>query len=254
MALTDPATPLPPDRTIAYPWIGVSLLQDWLRARARHGQDGTHRRTLNLGLELTARLGWAVPAFGADRTAAVLEASVARRVQPGPGPDHHVRRQREGRATGDAVEDGSSTHRRSLLPPRQRTFSLFFMSLSGSAAANLDPDHQLLLGGDDGAARLSPALRVSATRGILLTLEERFCISSASSFTSLRIGRRGLRGRRQGVERGTESRRAPRSSQRSRVRAAIRTSTCSAHAAVGARGSSPSLRHAGRRFSSRRSS
>jgi hypothetical protein len=184
MALTDPATPLPPDRTIAYPWIGVSFLRDgFVRA---HDMDKMGRtEDINLGLELTARLGWAAPAFGADRTAAIVDAAWHDGFSPGQGQIITFGGGMKGRITEDAVEDGQ-LDLAARYYHRENDFSLFFMSLSGSAAANLDPDHQLLLGGDNGL-RGYPLRYALGDKSILLTVEERFYIQR-EFFHLLRIG------------------------------------------------------------------
>ena len=105
----------------------------------------------------------------------------------------------KGRATEDAVEDGQLDVAARYYH-RDNDFSLFFMSLSGSAAANLDPDHQLLLGGDNGL-RGYPLRYALGDKSILLTLEERFC-HPARVLSPPADRRRGLHGRRQGVEEG----------------------------------------------------
>jgi hemolysin activation/secretion protein len=63
---------------------------------------------------------------------------------------------------------------------------LFFVSVTGAAAANLDPDHQLLLGGDNGL-RGYPLRYALGDKSVLLTLEERFYVRR-EFFHLLRIG------------------------------------------------------------------
>ena len=174
IALSEPATPLPPDRTIAYPWIGVSLIRDGF-VRVRDLDKLGRTEDVNLGFELTARLGWAVPTFGADRTAAVIDASWHNGFSPGEGQIITLGAAMKGRVTEDAVEDGQLDIAARYYH-RDSDAALFFMSLSGSAAANLDPDHQLLLGGDNGL-RGYPLRYALGDKSILLTLEERFYIN-----------------------------------------------------------------------------
>jgi hypothetical protein len=184
LATADPLTPHPPDRTLSYPWVGVSLLHDgFVRA---HDMDKIGRtEDVNLGLDFSAKLGFAAPAFGADRTAAVADLHWHNGFNPGWGQIVTLDASAKGRVTSGGVEDGQldiSTR----YYHRSSDFRLFFIGLSASAVANLDPDHQLLLGGDNGL-RGYPLRYAFGEKSILLTVEQRFFLDR-EFFHVMRLG------------------------------------------------------------------
>lgn len=184
VAPADPASLVPADRTLSYPWIGVSLLRDaYVKA---HDMDQLGRtEDVNLGLELSARLGWAAPAFGADRSAAVMDVSLQQGFSPGNGQIVKLGAAAKGRLNGAVVEDGT-LDLTARYYHRDSDVRLFFMSLTAAAAANLDGDHQLLLGGDNGL-RGYPLRYATGDRSLLLTVEQRFFFDR-EFFHLMRIG------------------------------------------------------------------
>jgi len=167
----DPTLVVPPDRTLSYFWVGLNLFRDgYVRA---HDMDKLGRtEDVNLGLDLTAKLGLASPSYGADRTAAIIDARWHNGFNPGAGQIVTLDAKAAGRVTDGGVEDGRLDLSMRYYH-RDSDVRLFFMSLSGSAAANLDPDHQILLGGDNGL-RGYPLRYALGDKSILLTVEERF--------------------------------------------------------------------------------
>lgn len=168
-----PVVGLPPDRTLSYPWIGITWVRDgYVRA---HDLDKLGRtEDVNLGHELSARLGWAAPAFGADRSAAMVDLSWVSGYSPGAGQIVSFTSTATGRVASNGIQDGLLTASTRYYH-RDNSWSLFFVSFSAAAAANLDPDHQLLLGGDNGL-RGYPLRYATGDRSFLLTVEERFFI------------------------------------------------------------------------------
>ena len=171
VAVWDPASSVPPDRTLSYFWLGVSLFRDgFVRA---HDMDKLGRtEDVNLGLDMTAKLGFASPAFGADRSAAVVDFRWHEGFNPGFGQIVTLDTKVGGRVATTGVEDGRIDVSMRYYH-RDNDVRLFFMSLTGSAAANLDPDHQILLGGDNGL-RGYPLRYALGDKSVLLTVEERF--------------------------------------------------------------------------------
>jgi outer membrane protein assembly factor BamA len=165
----------PPDRTLAYPWVGVNLYRDgYVQA---HDMDKLGRtEDVNLGLDLLARLGWAAPVVGADRNAAMIDFSVQSGFSPGQGQIVKLEAMGKGRIAADGDFQDMRLDVSSRYYHRDSDARLFFMSLGGSAAANLDPDHQLLLGGDNGL-RGYPLRYALGDKSILLTVEERFFLN-----------------------------------------------------------------------------
>jgi hypothetical protein len=182
---SDFAAPGPPDRTLAYPWIGVSLFQDgYVQA---HDMDKLGRtEDVNLGLDLLARFGWATPVAGADRNAAIIDFSVRSGFSPGQRQIIKLDATAKGRIAGDGDFQDCRLDISSRYYRRDSDVRLFFMSLSGSAAANLDQDHQLLLGGDNGL-RGYPLRYALGDKSILLTVEQRFFLNR-EIFHLFRVG------------------------------------------------------------------
>src|SRR4029077_4853211 len=139
-----------------------------------------------LGLELTARLGWAAPEFGADRSAAVMDFRWHNGFSPGQGQIITVGAGAKGRMTSHGVVEDGLVDGSARYSPRDSDARLFFVSVTGAAAANLDPDHQLLLGGDNGL-RGYPLRYALGDKTSLLSLEERFYVQR-EFFHLLRIG------------------------------------------------------------------
>lgn len=184
LAEADPASTVPDDRTLSYPWIGVSLLRDgFVRSRDMNKMGRTE--DLNLGVDFTATLGFASPAFGADRTAGMVDLSWHDGMSPGAGQIVTLDAGLKGRVTSSALEDGR-LDLAARYYHRDSDVRLFYLGLSGSAAANPDADHQLLLGGDNGL-RGYPLRYALGERRLLLTLEERFFVHR-EFFHLMRIG------------------------------------------------------------------
>lgn len=74
-----PATP-PDASRLAYPWIGLQVLQDDFQTFQNFDQIG-RTEDINLGLQANAQLGVATKAFGADRDALLLVGALARGVK-----------------------------------------------------------------------------------------------------------------------------------------------------------------------------
>lgn len=167
----EPGVTIPDDRTLAYPWVGVEVLEDNYLSTRNLDQIG---RTEDVYLGRGARLeiGFASAALGSTRDALVLNGTLQ------AGTDLENERYLintlgwRGRMTGgefiDAVLDANS---RFYL--RQSERSVFFASVTASLTSRLDPEKQLLLGGDNGL-RGYPLRYQAGTTNALLTLEERF--------------------------------------------------------------------------------
>lgn len=162
---------IPDDRTLAYPWVGIEVLEDNYLSTRNLDQIG---RTEDVYLGRSARLeaGFASKAFGSTRAAFILKGTL----QAGADLDReryliHTlawRGRMEGGGLTDAVLEASS---RFYL--RQSGRSVFFASVTASLTSRLDPEKQLLLGGDNGL-RGYPLRYQAGSANALLTLEERF--------------------------------------------------------------------------------
>jgi hypothetical protein len=163
--------PLPPDRELAYPWIGFDLVEDSYQERVNQDQI---RRTEDVlvGLRASVKLGYASESIGADRDALVARASVQDGADLRPGLSVFGSFSASGR-----IEEGELVN--GLLGAEGRfywetsNYSKFFASVSGTVAEQLDPELQLTLGGDNGL-RGYPLRYQAGTARALLTLEQRY--------------------------------------------------------------------------------
>src|SRR5262249_12632353 len=125
-----------------------------------------------LGLHAYAHLGYAATSFGSDRDAWMFNAGISRGFAPGSRQRLLLSSVVAGRhETGGFADVTSEVAARYYF--RQSERRLLFLGASVDATSNLDPDHQLLLGGDSGL-RGYP-LRYQAGEGRwLVTAEQRF--------------------------------------------------------------------------------
>jgi hypothetical protein len=169
-ATSTPAQQLPPDRTLSYPFVGFDFLQDKFKKVGDENQIG-RTEDLYFGTEVSGEVGLSNGAFGADRNAIMLAAKALRGIE--------LTGQQQLFLTSDfssRVEDGRA---RNLIADagakyywRWRPDWLLYAGLSGTVTDSLDPDMQLLLGGDNGL-RGYPLRYESGTSRALLTVEQR---------------------------------------------------------------------------------
>ena len=168
---TGPTQSVPPDRKLVYPWVGYEWVQDeYEKTRNRDQIEKTE--DFLLGLHARVQLGYAATSFGSDRDAWMFDAGVSRGFAPGSRHRLLLSSTLTGRhdSTGFADVQGGVAARYYF---RQSERRLLFLGASVDGSSNLDPDHQILLGGDNGL-RGYP-LRYQAGEGRwLVTAEERF--------------------------------------------------------------------------------
>lgn len=163
--------PLPAERVLAYPFVGIEGVEDDFDKTRNHDQIG-RTEDFALGLRLRASLGYADPRFGSDRHALLFSASLGKGARFGERWTVLFDGSAEGR-----VEDG--TDRDTTLSAGVRSYLrmsrqwLFFASASGTRVFSPDDDHQLLLGGDNGL-RGYPREYLFGDRRFLATLEQRY--------------------------------------------------------------------------------
>jgi Omp85 superfamily domain len=167
---TVPAKILPPDRTLSYPFTGFDILQDAYKKVGDENQIG-RAEDLYFGTEVTGEIGYSSGVFGADRSAVMLSAKALH------GFDLPHRQQLF--LTSDfssRLEDGRA---RNLIADAAGKYYwrwhedwLLYAALSGTTTHRLDPDMQLLLGGDNGL-RGYPLRFESGTSRALFTVEQR---------------------------------------------------------------------------------
>ncbi len=144
---TLPAMPLPPDRTLSYPFVGFDVVQDDFKKVGDENQIGK-TEDLYFGTEVTGRVGVSNGVFGAHTNALMLAATA---VHGREFPDEQQlflnwdfsTRVEDGRARNLITDAGAKYYW------RWRPDWLLYASLSGTVTDSLDPDMQLLLGGDN---------------------------------------------------------------------------------------------------------
>ncbi|MGO9633752.1 MAG: hypothetical protein ACLPX1_07635 [Steroidobacteraceae bacterium] len=165
-----PANPLPPDRTLSYPYVGFDVVQDDFKKAGDENEIG-RTEDLYFGTEVTGQVGLSNGAFGAHTNAIMLAATAVR--------GYDLPDQQQLFLSGDfssRVEDGRA---RNLIADagakyywRWRPDWLLYAALAGTVTDSLDPDKQLLLGGDNGMRGYPLRYESGTSRGIL-TVEQR---------------------------------------------------------------------------------
>lgn len=169
----DPAMagPLPEDRHLVGPWIGVESIRDEWAVLSNHDLIGLREDAL-LGLRWAARLGRADTALGGDRDAWWLEAEASRGFPLAARSLLRLDARLDGR-----IEDGRARNAR--LGGRARYYRetgerrLFFATLEGSHGHELDLDGRPTLGGDNGL-RGYPERWAGGESMARLSLEQRY--------------------------------------------------------------------------------
>jgi hypothetical protein len=166
-----PPAELPPDRKLVYPWAGVAWLEDDYVTTRNLDKIG-RVEDVHFGTAATLQLGWATPDLGSDRDALIVETAIR--------AAHAFDERRwlflegglSGRLESGEIADGllSGVAR---LYWRQNRSQVFFAKAEGVTSQALDPEDQILLGGDNGL-RGYPLRYQTGTSRALVTLEQRF--------------------------------------------------------------------------------
>jgi len=169
----DPTLPaaIPEDRRLAYPFIGVELLEDDFRIARNRDQIGK-TEDFYMGTRLFATLGWADESYGSDRDALIFTSRARRGFGSLDKTALLLSALAYGRIeSGDArnaVLEASARYYR-----RQSKKRVFFATLSATKGHALDLDNPVQIGGDTGL-RGYPLRYQSGDAKMLLSLEERY--------------------------------------------------------------------------------
>ena len=183
-ATTLPAKPLPPERTLSYPFVGFDIIQDQYGKAGDENQIGK-TEDLYYGTEVTGEVGYSDAAFGANHDALMVKSAVV----------HGLEWPHEQQLflNWDLSSRLESDHARNLISDaavryywRWRPDWLLYGSLSGTVTHLLDPDVQLLLGGDNGLRGYPLRYEAGTSRG-LLTVEQRV-FTDWYPFRLIRVG------------------------------------------------------------------
>lgn len=175
---------LPPDRRLVYPWAAFELIQDDFAKTRNQDQIGL-TEDLAFGKTFRAELGWANPSFGADRDAAPFAVSAGAGFTYSPRASLFIHGVLDGRVESASLRNTTlGADARYYWRWSQRQVS--FARLSAIAGRELDPDRQLLLGGDNGL-RGYPLRYQAGDSLALLTLEQRI-FTAWYPFRLFRVG------------------------------------------------------------------
>jgi hypothetical protein len=171
VAGTSESTEIPPERSFSRPWVDYEWIQDRF-VEAKDLQNISRTEDINLGTRIHGRLGWASTGLGATADLAVVSFSASRGFRPGKRMllfnDNAL-----GARTGSDNFDSLGASSRLRYFWRNWRNHLFFAELQADLVDNLDPERQLLIGGDSGL-RGYPLRYEEGNRRLLLTLEQRF--------------------------------------------------------------------------------
>jgi outer membrane protein assembly factor BamA len=161
---------LPKDRVLSYPYVRYETIRDGYAVARNHDQIG-RTEDLDFGTRYSAELGWAAPAFGANRSAAVLQAEASRGLRLDGERHLFFSASLSGRVEGGQSRDAAlKTSTRYFWRTSEDT--LFYAAFQAEAGHALDADHDFLLGGDSGLRGYPLRYQAGNTRAIF-TVEER---------------------------------------------------------------------------------
>jgi hemolysin activation/secretion protein len=179
-----PPSLLPPDRTLSYPFTGFDILQDKYKKVGDENEIG-RTEDLYFGTEISGEIGLSNSVFGANHNAIMLAAKALRGLE---FPDDQ-----QLFLTSDFTSRVEQGHARNLIADAAAKYYwrwhedwLLYASLAGTTTYMLDPDMQLLLGGDNGL-RGYPLRFESGTSRALFTVEQRF-FTDWYPFRLVRVG------------------------------------------------------------------
>ncbi len=163
---------LPPDRKLVYPWLGWQWIEDDFREMSELNDMG-RTEDISLGTQVFVSLGFAKRRFDSDRDATLFELTAEKGWEPG-GPGRLL-----------LLRTGASTRREDLGYRNSQVFltgdyyrrnlgkHLFSVSLEALATDDLDPENQVLLGGDNGLRGYPIRYQAGESR-VALNVEQRF--------------------------------------------------------------------------------
>jgi hemolysin activation/secretion protein len=184
VATATPARVLPADRTLAYPFVGFDIIEDDYKKTGDQNQIG-RTEDLFFGTEVSGSAGLSNGVFGADRSALMLSLSAVKGMELPAMQQIFVTgnfstRIEQGRARNLIADSGAKYYW------RWREDCLLYAALSATVTDSLDPELQLLLGGDNGL-RGYPLRYESGSSRAFITVEQRY-FSDWYPFRLARIG------------------------------------------------------------------
>ena len=165
-----PPPELPEDRKFIYPWIGFEWIEDaYVEVRNRNQIGRTE--DAYYGTQFSGSLGYADTGLGSSQSALLMNAAASSAREYRPGREWVLSGVGSGRLeSGDLLDAVLTVEARHYWHiDRHQTF---YAAVTGTVTEQLDPDHQLLLGAEEGL-RGYPLRYQTGTSSALLTLEHR---------------------------------------------------------------------------------
>ena len=163
---------LPENRKLVYPWVGWQLLVDDYREISELNDIG-RTEDISLGMNLLVGVGFADTRYGSDRDATLVRATLQQGWEFG-GPGRMLTLSATGstRDEHDGLQN-SIVEAAAHYYLRHSESRVLAVSAAFTATSNLDPESQVLLGGDNGLRGYPLRYQAGETRS-LLSIEERF--------------------------------------------------------------------------------
>src|SRR5262245_26538053 len=163
---------LPENRKLVYPWVGWQLLADDYREVSELNDIG-RTEDVALGTNLFVSLGLADKSFGSDRNATLFRTTFSKGWEPG-GPGHMLTVSASGSTRDeDTGLQNTIVEAAAHYYLRNAENRVFAATAAFTATNNLDPENQVLLGGDNGLRGYPLRYQAGESRS-LLSVEERF--------------------------------------------------------------------------------
>jgi hypothetical protein len=169
---TPPPEGVPPDRTLAYPWVGFETFRDRF-VEVRNLDRIMRTEDLYVGNLLRAELGISAEPFGAEGPTRLVYEGLWRGGRVRDGRDYLLARFGISGRYGAGVTENLLAGGALRAFFRQEARWAFVAEISADVSRNLDPERQLVLGGDTGL-RGYPIRYARGDRRWLVTLEQRF--------------------------------------------------------------------------------
>jgi outer membrane protein assembly factor BamA len=161
---------MPEDRRLDYPFLRFEGVQDDFET-TRNRDQISRTEDERFGLRYALEVGWSTPALGADRDALLLHAEGSRGWRVGLDDtmfaDAALTTRVEHGAQADGLLSGSLRYYRPTGPR-----GVFFAGFTAGIGHDLDADHELTIGGDNGL-RGYPLRYQAGSATALVTLEQR---------------------------------------------------------------------------------
>jgi len=167
----DPRAVLPENRRFVYPYVGLQWIED-AYVRTRNLDQIGRTEDLHLGRSLDFTAGWASSGLGSSRNALMLNASASAGSELCEGQYLTGTLGMKSRIEHDGLRNATLDVGGHYYL-RQSEHRVLFAAADATWSSQLDPERQLLLGGDNGLRGYPLRYQAGASRA-LFTLEERF--------------------------------------------------------------------------------